>query len=104
MDAEVRYPLPVPALVGVPALRARTLVWREECRLVFAGPRGAHIVEVEWPIERHQLSPDGRYVLALGDDGKRAAIRATEGGRRILDLVGNPAQRQSLRAGLAPVG
>lgn len=103
MEPLARYDLPA-SPTGVPVLRARTVAFREARRLVVAGALGARLLDAEWPLEAHQLTPDGRYLLALGDDGKRAAVWDLASGVRVLELAGDPARRQSLRTGFAVAG
>lgn len=97
------YPLPTPPPVGTAVLRSRTLVWRQERTLTAVDASGARTLLADWDIYSHELTPDGRFVLALGDDAKRGAVWDVRTGRRVLDIDGDLEHRQSLRAGLVTI-
>ena len=65
--------------------------------------QGVRRVVAEWHIDHCELSPDGRYLLARGDQGKRCAIWETGTCTRAVELVGDPARRESVRASLVMV-
>lgn len=85
-------------------LRQRTLSWYAGQSLFIADAQGTRSFQSDWAVQRHELTPDGRYLLALGDDGKRAQIWEISSGRPLVDLVGDPERRQSLRVGFATIG
>jgi hypothetical protein len=64
---------------------------------------GTRTISAEWDIYNHELTPDGQFILALGDDAKRGAIWESRTGRRLFDFTGDVDRRQSLRAGLASI-
>lgn len=82
-------------------LRARTVVWHVDRSIFVVSADGVRSIGNDWPIERHEVSSDGRYVLALGDDSRRARVWEAATARLMLDLVGDPERRQSLRVGLS---
>jgi hypothetical protein len=99
-----RYALSSRPPTGAAVLRSRTVVWREQQALIVVDASGVRTIPHDWDLYSHEVTPDGRFVSALGDDGKRAAVSETRTGRRLLDLVGEKERRQSLRASLASIG
>jgi hypothetical protein len=81
---------------AAPRLRARTAAWRRANSLLVVDEDGARSLDADWSVERHELSADGQFILALGDDSKRAQIWETKSGRRVLTLAGDLERRQSL--------
>lgn len=85
-------------------LRAGRLVCRQERSLMVIDRNGTRRIEADWELDAHEVSPDGEYVLGLGDDSKMAAIWEVRTTRRLLQFSGDPEHRQSLRAGLGVFG
>jgi hypothetical protein len=98
----VRHHLPLrPTTPAV--LRHQTIVWRGEDELTVVDAGGARSIAADWKLEHHELTPDGHYLLARGDDGKRAQVWDLSNDRRVLALVGDEGRRQSLRASLGTI-
>lgn len=102
-DIVASYPGSSCPSVDALVLRSHVAVWREENALTVVGPSGSRSVVTDWKIDSHELTPDGQFVLALGDDGQRGAVWKTSTGQKLLDLVGQEGRRQSLRAGLVTI-
>lgn len=97
------FALPASPVSGAMVLRAGKVVWRRPNSLVVLDADGSREITTPWRIDDHEVTADGRFVIALGDDGKRAAVWETGNGRRLIDIVGEENARQSLRAGLIVV-
>jgi hypothetical protein len=97
------YSLPQPP-AGVPLLRSGTIVWRDDRHLTVVSDSGRVVISAEWTADSHELTPDGRFVLALGDDGRRGAVWETHSGRCLYQFDSGNQTRQSLRAGLVAAG
>ena len=81
-------------------LRAGRLICRQERSLIVIDHNGTRRIGADWEIDAHEVTPDGEYVLGLGDNSKMAAIWEVRTTRRLLQFSGDPEHRQSLRAGL----
>jgi hypothetical protein len=81
-------------------LRSRTLAWHEGSSVIVVNDQGNRVWSADWDVYSLEMTPDGEFLLALGDDGKRASIWEVRSGRKLLDYAGNVNRRQSLRAGL----
>jgi hypothetical protein len=72
--------------------------------VIILDDRGTHTVVTEWDVNSLELTRDGAFVLASGDDAKRAAVWEVRTGRQVFEAVGDLGRRQSLRAGLGVFG
>jgi hypothetical protein len=88
---------------GPAVLRNRTIAWRGERELTVLTGGDLRVLGADWSIEHHELTPDGRYLLARGDDGRRAQIWDASSGQRVHAVVGVETRRQSLRASLGAI-
>jgi hypothetical protein len=103
MKELLRYHVPLlPA--GPAVLRHQTIAWRGERELVLIDADGARTIAADWPLDYHELTPDGCYLLARGDEGRRAQVWETGSGRRMLELSGDEVRPESLRASLGAIG
>lgn len=64
---------------------------------------GSRVIPIDWNLYRHHLTPDGRYLLVLGDDARRAQVLEVRSGRRVLEVLGDETRRHSLRIGLGEI-
>jgi hypothetical protein len=103
MKMIARHQVPLQPL-GPAVLRHRTIVWRGERELLAIDADGARTIHADWPLDYHELTPDGRYLLARGDEGRRAQVWEIRSGRRMLELLGDEVRPHSLRANLGTVG
>lgn len=103
MKEIVRYHVPL-LPTGPAELRHRAIVWRGERELVVIDADGIRTIAADWPLEYHEVTPDGRHLLARGDGGRCAQVWELRSNRRLLEIVGDEARRQSLRASLGPIG
>jgi hypothetical protein len=92
-----------PRPAGPAVLCNRTLVWRGERALTVLDGGSARVIAADWDLEHHELTPDGRYLLARGDDGRRVGVWDVRSGHRILDVPGDGARRRSLRASVGAI-
>ncbi|KAB2891881.1 MAG: hypothetical protein F9K40_18815 [Kofleriaceae bacterium] len=93
------------APAGPAVMRAGVVAWRHDGSLTVAGRGHARRVDTGFPdLHHHELSPDGRYLLALGDGARRAAVVDLRDGRLVLELVGEEERRHSLRVGFGVIG
>jgi hypothetical protein len=98
-----RYTISFPQSGQTPVLRSRTVVAAGEQALIVVSPGNTRTIPVDWAVDKFELTPDGEFVLALGDDMKRGAVWETRTGRKVIELTGAEGQRQSLRAGLVMI-
>lgn len=84
-------------------VRACTIVSRTDTGLVVSDSHGVRRLDAGWSVWRHELSSDGRYVMALDADGSRGQVWDARTGAPLLALAGGSPHRHSLRAGLAEV-
>ncbi len=84
-------------------LRASNLVTRRGDELQILTPGAGRIVSTAWTIDVHELSPDGAYVLARGDQGRRFGVWETATGTLLFEGH-DDSRRESVRASLAPIG
>lgn len=84
-------------------LRSAVAAARVDMGLAIADPHGLRTVTPPWPVWRHELSPDGALLLAIGDEGRRGQIWSTATGALLLELVGSSADYHCLRAGIAEI-
>jgi hypothetical protein len=99
-----RHLLPLGTPARALALRAGRLAYCEERAVVVVDADGARPLGADWGVDQCHLAADGRFVAALGDDGRRATVWNAANGERLLNFVGVENRRQSLRIGLATLG
>jgi hypothetical protein len=103
-DVIEEYPATADLENAAAVLRSGRLVCRREGSLIVIDRNGTRSIEADWQLDAHEVTPDGEYVLGLGDDSKMAAIWEARTARRLLQFSGDPEHRQSLRAGLGVFG
>lgn len=84
-------------------LRASNLAARRGNELQILARGAEHVVSTAWTIDAHELSPDGAYVLARGDQGRRFGVWDTATGALLFEGH-DDSRRESIRASLAAVG
>ena len=97
-----RYTVSLPQSGHTPVLRSRTVVAANDQTLIVVSPSGLRTIPADWTVDKFELTPDGQFILALGDDMKRGAVWETQTGRKVIELKGTEG-RQSLRAGLLTI-
>lgn len=99
----ISYPLRG-AVLGAVKLSASCVVAADGAALrVFSG-EGARVIEPGWRIDRHALSPCGRYMIACGEDGRRVAAWETATGRSMIALGDSVQRRASLTGSIVALG
>jgi len=85
-------------------LRAAVAVARTDAGLAIADLRGVRTVVPPWSVWRYALSPNGTYLMAIDDQGRRGQIWSTANAIPLLELVGGSEHRHCLRSGVAEIG
>lgn len=96
-----RHAVRIPPTAAV-ILRAGVVAWRDGGTVTVIGAGGTRTLQVDAPVESHELSVDGCYLLTRSDDGRRAQAWEVVTGERVLEAVGDE-HRQSLQANVASI-